>query len=161
MQPDPQILRRRVNEALSGAAPQVRPAAVAHAAPARSSARWANPAFGLGIAATVAVAALFTIRTVNQVGGDADVAQSLQATAPAEASSYVVPANTQDSLVVTQPPIRLTNYLMHHGEYASRLTRTSVHSNVVGAVGMAPFVVEAVVVDDAPAATQSDEREVQ
>ena len=31
------------------------------------------------------------------------------------------------------PQIRLTNYLMHHGEYASRLSRTSVHSNVVGA----------------------------
>ena len=31
------------------------------------------------------------------------------------------------------PQIRLTNYLVHHGEYASRLSRTSVHSNVVGA----------------------------
>ena len=54
-----------------------------------------------------------------------------------EPASYVVP---QD-LVQLRPvavPIRLTNYLVHHGEYASRLSRTSVHSNVVGAAESVP-----------------------
>ena len=53
-----------------------------------------------------------------------------QAAAPAP--SYVVPRDVSDIPVVA-PQIRLTNYLMHHGEFASRLSRTSVHSNVVGA----------------------------
>ena len=39
---------------------------------------------------------------------------------------------------------RLANYLMHHGEFASGLTRTSVNSNVVGAV-MEPVVTDAAV----------------
>ena len=47
------------------------------------------------------------------------------------APSYVVPQDTDQSRTVA--PIRLTNYLMHHGEFASGLTRTSVNSNVVGA----------------------------
>jgi hypothetical protein len=38
---------------------------------------------------------------------------------------------------------------MHHGEYASGLTRTSVSSNVVVGSGMEP-----VVVTDAPAVTK-------
>ena len=40
---------------------------------------------------------------------------------------------------------RLANYLMHHGEFASGLTRTSVNSNVVGAV-MEPVATDAAAV---------------
>ena len=49
----------------------------------------------------------------------------------AQAPSYVVPQDADPS--ATLAPIRLTNYLMRHGEFASGLTRTSVSSNVVGA----------------------------
>jgi hypothetical protein len=61
----------------------------------------------------------------------------LQARDAVEAPSYVVPPEVAEGRVVT-PPIRLTNYLMHHGEYASRLSRTSVHSNVVSAAPEQP-----------------------
>ncbi len=52
-----------------------------------------------------------------------------------EGPAYVVPQEVSEGRAVT-PPIRLTNYLMHHGEYASGLSRTTVHSNVVSATDM-------------------------
>jgi hypothetical protein len=101
----------------------------------------ARPLIGFGIAASVAVAAIVGLRLVNDARVEPSVAGSpLTAStaaaetsrAPAPAPSYVVPQEVSDSpLGVRQ--IRLTNYLVHHGEYASRLSRTSVHSNVVGA----------------------------
>lgn len=47
-----------------------------------------------------------------------------------EAAIYTAPPAT-DFRRMASPPVRLTNYMMQHGEYASRLSRTSVHSNVV------------------------------
>jgi hypothetical protein len=41
-----------------------------------------------------------------------------------------VPPDT-DFRRTAAPTVRLTNYMMQHGEYASYLSRTSVHSNVV------------------------------
>jgi hypothetical protein len=52
-----------------------------------------------------------------------------------EPASYVVPREVAEGRAVV-PTIRLTNYLVHHGEYASGLSRTSVHSNVVTAPEM-------------------------
>jgi negative regulator of sigma E activity len=132
LDPHPSLLRRRVAMALSGVAP-------APFVPRRRwSARLAKPLVGLGIAATVAVAAIGTLRFVN----DADLAPpgvvQRSALAPLQARdtvvepSYVVPQKVAEVQTMTQP-IRLTNYLMHHSEYASRLSRTSVSSNVVGA----------------------------
>jgi hypothetical protein len=43
-----------------------------------------------------------------------------------------VPQDATPTGPVTSP-IRLTNYLIHHSEYASGLGRASVSSNVVGA----------------------------
>jgi hypothetical protein len=57
---------------------------------------------------------------------------AVQALAADTAASYVVPQDTRPGSGV-QAPFRLTNYLVHHGEYASLLSRTSVHSNVLGA----------------------------
>src|SRR5690606_23660619 len=112
--------------------------------------KWVNPAFGVGIAATVAVTALFTVRTLNDGGLDAasdnGLSQPLEAAVTARVPSYVVPSEPQDNRVVAPPPIRLTNYLMHHGEYASRLSRTSVHSNVVGAL-VTPAAMDAAAMD--------------
>jgi sigma-E factor negative regulatory protein RseA len=132
LEPHPAVLRRRVAAALAGIPP------IAVRAPARWSMRVARPLLGFGIAATVAVAAIGVLRSVN----DSETAPSrtaavaapapLQARDAAEAPSYVVPPEVAEGRVVT-PPIRLTNYLMHHSEYASRLSRTSVRSNVVSA----------------------------
>lgn len=156
LQPNPQLLRNRLNAALNGtAAPADAPAAAAaaHGQRAGSGQGWANPAVGLGIAASVAVAALFTVRALNEVGDGAEAAAASAAFVPA----YVVPADGQESGVISaSPPIRLTNYLLHHGEYAHRLSRTSVHSNVVGGMDVpsvpADSAVAPGVTDDQPPA---------
>jgi negative regulator of sigma E activity len=136
--PDHSILRRRIAVALTGAAPstqQQRPAA-------RLQWHYLRPAFGVGIAATVAVAAILGLRAMNVArvgapGAAATVNVPLQTRAVDPAPSYVVPQEVSDAPAVA-PAVRLTNYVMHHSEYATRLQRTSVRSNVVGAAELLP-----------------------
>lgn len=135
---DPEILRRRIAVALTGTAPvtQQRPAA-------RVQWRYLRPAVGVGIAATVAVAAIVGLRAVNfaRVGAPPGAAATapLQARTSDAAPSYVVPREVSDAPVVpVVQGVRLTNYVMHHSEYASRLNRNSVHSNLVGAGELLP-----------------------
>ena len=141
LEPNPSVLAQRVAAALSGGtAPNLAKARVS------SMDRWARPLLGLGIAAAVAVVAIGTLRSLNETslapGSTAPLAAiPLQARDPAVEPSYVVPQNTDQSRTVAP---RLTNYLMHHGEFASGLTRTSVNSNVVGGA-MEPVVTEAAV----------------
>jgi negative regulator of sigma E activity len=122
---DPDILRRRLQGALCGAR---------ETAP-RSRLRlraMALPATGVAIAAAVAGVALLALQTVNEDAlGSRNAASDvpLQAGERPGTATYVVPQGIEQRLV--SPPIRLTNYLMHHSEYASHLSRTSVHSNVV------------------------------
>jgi anti-sigma-K factor RskA len=134
---DPEILRRRIAAALTGTAP----AAQQRSTP-RVQWRYLRPAFGVGIAATVAVAAIVGLRAVNfaRVGvpGAATATAPLQARTSDPAPSYVVPRDVSDAPVVIAPAVRLTNYVMHHSEYASRLSRLPVHSNVVGAGELLP-----------------------
>lgn len=133
LEPNPAVLRWRVAAALSGA-PIVAPAKVS----SRWPARLARPALGFSIAAGVAVAAIGVLRVTNEaqvapvgVAATADTVVALPVRQVSdETLSYVVPQDVSVQRTVT-PPIRLTNYLMHHGEYASRLSRTTVHSNVV------------------------------
>lgn len=132
LEPHPSVLRQRVAAALSGTSAPAVP---------KARERWAQrltrPLLGVGIAASVAVAAIGVLRSQNEASFAPGVTAPL-ASAPVEARealaapSYVVPQEVEAGRLVT-PPIRLTNYLMHHGEYASGLTRTSVNSNVVGA----------------------------
>jgi hypothetical protein len=94
-----------------------------------------RPLVGFGIAAAVAIAAVVALRSANEARFPAEGVldrMPVQARQWIEPPSYVVPQDTAESGPVA-PPIRLTNYLMRHGEYASGLSRTSVHSNVVGA----------------------------
>jgi sigma-E factor negative regulatory protein RseA len=139
LEPHPSILRQRIAAALSGN--------VAPSLPRRErvAERWTRPLLGVGIAATVAIVAIGALRTLNEASlpsasGPPVAAVPLQARDPVAAPSYVVPVATTDA----PPPVapRLTNYLMHHGEFASGLTRTSVSSNVVGAA-MEPVVTDA------------------
>ncbi len=145
---DPDVLRRRVTSALHGAVPQQQLAARAAIVQPRR-ARLVRPFVGVGIAAAVAIAAVIGLRYANEarfpVEGALD-ATPLQAGQWTEPPSYVVPQDAAESGPVA-PPIRLTNYLMRHGEYASGLSRTSVHSNVVGAVESAPPRAEPVVLE--------------
>jgi hypothetical protein len=98
------------------------------------SARYARPLLGVGIAAAVAVAAIGTLRFMNEAGvtPNGAVGGAVQARDQVVAPSYVVPQDATPAGPVTSP-IRLTNYLIHHSEYASGLGRASVSSNVVGA----------------------------
>jgi sigma-E factor negative regulatory protein RseA len=142
LEPHPSVLRQRVAAALSGAVPSL-----STKTRERWTERWARPLAGFGIAATVAVVAIGALRTLNEpalgVGGASPLAATpLPVRDAAVAPSYVVPRDTDQSRTIATP--RLTNYLMHHGEYASGLTRTSVSSNVVGA-SMEPVVTEVVV----------------
>jgi negative regulator of sigma E activity len=122
------VLRRRIAAALDGAVPTNE-----RRAP-HWSARYARPLLGFGIAAAVAVAAIGTLRFMNEasVAPSGAVGGAAQARDQVVAPSYVVPQDATPAGPVTSP-IRLTNYLIHHSEYASGLGRASVSSNVVGA----------------------------
>ena len=141
LEPHPSVLRRRIAAALSGAPPNVPKVRE------RWSERLARPLLGVGIAATVAIVAIGALRFVNEAsvapGVAAGSSTQLQ-TRDAVAPSYVVPPATDEQSRVGAP-IRLTNYLMHHGEFASGLTRTSVNSNVVGAE-LEPVITDSAVV---------------
>lgn len=147
LEPHPSVLRQRIASALSGttalAVPKARD---------RWTDRWARPMLGVGIAATVAVVAIGTLRSLNEasiapIPATAVGAFPLQVSDSIRAPSYVVPRDTD--LSRTDAPIRLTNYLMHHGEFASGLTRTSVNSNVLGGA-IEPAVAETGVAKPVP-----------
>ena len=126
LEPHPSVLRQRISAALSGNAA---PSAPRAREPWKD--RWARPLLGLGIAATVAIVAVGTLRSLNEASlppGNV-VTGGLPLTASSD-PAYVVPQATDPLRVGAK--IRLTNYLMHHGEFASGLTRTSVNSNVLG-----------------------------
>lgn len=117
-------LRRRIDLALGG---------LPYQAPRRRrvGASVIRPALGFSIAAGVALVAVLSLRFMN---GGADNAamlgESLQASQSLDAPSYVVPLQPAPSQFVNAP-VLLTNYLMHHGEYASGLNRTLIRSSVV------------------------------
>src|SRR5687767_13827556 len=107
LEPHPSVLRQRVANALSGTAPTA----------AKPRERWterlARPLLGFGIAATVAVVAIGALRSLNEVSVAPNAGTPLTATELPTRDSYVVPSDTDESRVGA--PIRLTNYLMHHG----------------------------------------------
>jgi sigma-E factor negative regulatory protein RseA len=128
---DPEVLRRRLQAAMDG----VSRSQSARAPQRVGYARFIKPALGLAMAASVTVAALLMSRTSGTNGASEapiSATASLGASAEAEvqSASNVVPP-VLDPRLMALPPVRLTNYMMQHGEYASRLSRTSVHSNVV------------------------------
>ncbi len=127
---DPDMLRRRIHEALNGTAPALKPAVAVKPTWRR---RIAAPAVGVGVAATVALASLLVVRNVNQNAEPAGSARSAPLLSADTSPSYVVPQDAQSNGGTVQAPIRLTNYLVYHGEYTSLLDRTAVHSTLIGA----------------------------
>ena len=129
LQPDPHLLRRRVLSALDGE-PSSKPLA---APPAWSPLRVARPIVGLAIAAGVAVVAILGLQSIAQQGvapspGELVADGGEEGRTPA---TYVVPQQPVEASLV-ELPIRLTNYLVNHGEYASGLRRAAIHSDIVG-----------------------------
>jgi sigma-E factor negative regulatory protein RseA len=99
-------------------------------------ARRLRPVAGVGIAATVAALAIFSVQRSGVL--PATVAVNEQAPAPATAlvaqqaddnTSYIVPTNTSQPAFV--PATRLTNYVVAHSEYSSPLARRSVLTGVL------------------------------
>ncbi len=142
--PEPDVLRRRIQAELGGL-----PAAAAQTHdPTTVPSPFLRPALGFGIAATVAVVALLALGGLNRSAIVDDpsglVARDASNANANAALSYVVPQEAAgDSLPANQPlDIRLTNYLLTHGTYAPGLTRTSIHSKVVGNQGSLVFGTE-------------------
>jgi sigma-E factor negative regulatory protein RseA len=140
LEPHPSVLRQRLAAALSGGAAPSTPKPRE-----RWTDRWARPLLGVGIAATVAVVAVGTLRSLNEAAfapSDATpfAGVPLQVSDPVVAPSYVVPQDAAAEQSPRDVAPRLANYLMHHGEFASGVTRASVTSSVVG-------VMETVVTD--------------
>jgi len=127
--PHADVLRRRLHFALHGVSPSPE---VPVGRPSRVR-PFVKPAIGFAVAAGVAVVALVGLRSAGIGGGSASgpaAVGELQALEDIEVPTYTVPREPVERRLVS-PPIRLTNYLMHHVEYAAPLTRTSFHSNVV------------------------------
>lgn len=129
---DSTVLRRRIQESIAGRVPD--PARLSSASTRR--ARFGRSVAGFGVAALVAVLALIGLRNINGSAlgdpGGSRVADepSVELSAPV---SYVVPPELPQARVI-EAPIRLTNYLVQHGSFASTLSRTSINSNVIGVV---------------------------
>lgn len=140
--PDPDVLRRRVRAELDG----VRAVEQVRESPAVQS-RYFRPAVGLGIAASVAVAALALLNTVNSPLDTSDPAPRVAGVSsgfgPEDPPSYIVPSEAAGPLGVgdtLSSPIRLTNYLITHGQYAPGIRRTSIHTHVISNEGSAVLV---------------------
>jgi negative regulator of sigma E activity len=93
--------------------------------------RWWRPASGAAAAAAIALIAIMSLQNVTREEGmePAAMATTTPAAAPARASAD---AGALPPLQTTHLPIRLTNYLMSHGEVAGTLGRKTIHSGIVG-----------------------------
>ena len=95
-----------------------------------------RPVAGIGIAATVAALAIFSVQRAG-VEAPGPIAANQPAVAPTavvaqssdQAASYIVPTSTSQSAFV--PATRLTNYVVAHSEYSSPLARRSVLTGVL------------------------------
>jgi sigma-E factor negative regulatory protein RseA len=128
LQPDPHVLRRRVSNALDGEPSSKKLAAP----PAWTPLRLARPLVGLAVAGGVAVVAILGLQNITRQSPvsttGARVANGVEQGAPV---TYVVPREPVGASMV-RVPVRLTNYLVNHGEYASGLRRAAIHSDIVG-----------------------------
>jgi sigma-E factor negative regulatory protein RseA len=95
-----------------------------------------RPVAGIGVAATVAAVAIFSVQRAGVVAPGpvaanqpAVAATSIVAQTDDDAASYIVPSNTTQSAFV--PATRLTNYVVAHSEYSSPLARRSMLTGVL------------------------------
>jgi sigma-E factor negative regulatory protein RseA len=95
-----------------------------------------RPLAGIGIAATVAALAIFSVQRAGVEAPGPIAANELTAAPTAvvaqgsdEPASYIVPTSTSQPAFV--PATRLTNYVVAHSEYSSPLARRSVLTGVL------------------------------
>lgn len=118
-----------------------------------------RPVAGIGVAATVAAVAIFSIQRAGVAPGP--VVASQPAAAPTaivaqsddDAASYIVPSNTTQSAFV--PATRLTNYVVAHSEYSSPLARRSMLTGVLAEDDGDPDVATTTITDE----TKKDDAE--
>jgi sigma-E factor negative regulatory protein RseA len=129
--PDPDVLRRRISASLEGVhVPEHSPVSVPNP-------RWRilRPVAGLGIAASVAIAALVAVNP----GPGIDSGSETPPVAIVETVPTVVPVQTElmPSFVVpvsatSQPSLRFTDYLVQHNRFAPAIRRVSINSSIAG-----------------------------
>lgn len=114
-----------------------------------------RPVAGIGIAATVAAIALFSVQRAGVTPGA--IATNEPAAVPtavvAQATDYVVPTSTSQPAFV--PATRLTNYVVAHSEYSSPLARRSVLTGVLSEDDGDPDVATTIVNDETSDAKKS------
>lgn len=104
----------------------------------RVTARWWRPASGAAAAAAVALIAIVSLQNLGREDGErallaTDATQSVSpAATPAQLGAPMLAGDGLAGQPVSQPAIRLTNYLMSHGEVAGGLGRKTIHSGIVG-----------------------------
>lgn len=132
LSPDPAVLRRRIANVLAGGTvpPLARPKP-------RVAARFVRPLLGVGVAASVAVAALGAVRILNGPESGAallDSGPQQMITQWREPTSYTVPQDPNirnaDVGVAQAMP---TSLLMQHAATTSHLNRFGVYSIIAGA----------------------------
>ncbi len=129
--PDPDVLRRRISAALEGVHV---PEHVHTPAPALLR-RFLRPAAGVGIAASVAIAALLVVSSGSGVNTASDgppvaVVETVPTVIPVQTEllpSFVVPVSA-----TSQPSIRFTDYLVQHNRFAPAIRRASINSSIAG-----------------------------
>jgi negative regulator of sigma E activity len=114
-----------------------------------------RPVAGIGIAATVAAIAVFSVQRAGVAPGQ--LAATQRAATPAatvaenssdEAPSNIVPTTTSSQQSAFVPATRLTNYVVAHSEYSSPLARRSVLTGVLAEDDGDPDVATTVVTDE-------------
>ena len=133
LDPDPAILRRRIQRVLAGETVPPLARAKRQAGP-----RFLKPLAGFGVAASVTIAALGVVRYLNDdTSGASSPAMSQPAIASTtmnEPPSYTVPQelNIRDVSTVSVRAVP-TSLLLQHGENASGLSRLYMYSSIVAA----------------------------
>jgi sigma-E factor negative regulatory protein RseA len=125
LKPEPDVLRRRLALRFEGGH------APALAAPraARAGMRWSL--LGFGLAASLGVLGLLVLQMVDSTDrAPAPMSAQDASSVPVYAAPGVLDMRFRGRTSVQ--PTRLTNYMVHHGEFASGLGRTWIHANVVG-----------------------------
>jgi len=111
-----------------------------------------RPVAGIGVAATVAALAIFSVQQAGVAPGPVAVNQpdagttTVVAQNDAAAASYIVPTTTSQSAFV--PATRLTNYVVAHSEYSSPLARRSVLTGVLAEDDSDPDVASPTATDE-------------
>jgi sigma-E factor negative regulatory protein RseA len=113
-----------------------------------------RPVAGIGVAATVAAIAIFSVQRAGVAPGQ--LANTERSAAPAatvaansdEAPTNIVPTSPTSLQSAFVPATRLTNYVVAHSEYSSPLARRSVLTGVLAEDDSDPDVVNTVVTDE-------------